>query len=308
MSYGFLALNDSNEVLITSDARNLHFLQKKSSPTSVAFTSNDYGGMRRYIYSFSNVSVTPVPFFSAPTTDFYAISRVEDKGSNNWDIEVIRSGVSTSTPEVYLFADPRAGSSTEAYGMVVYMDDGTAAFDSRLKPLAVTGGSIITHPSNPRTSFSSTGLAPRYCPTNAGTVFAPTESNNYSLANQPDKPIFSFFSLAQAERELIVQETEEECDGLGSYNGKCIGFSRTYYFTSKYWAFYRGGMRWDNGSLRAGWIVVEKGCNWTYDKYSDFLGIGTGGDSGTGGNWPYSNETINLAANTVIVADGARYD
>ena len=29
MSYGFLALNDSNEVLITSDARNLHFLQKK---------------------------------------------------------------------------------------------------------------------------------------------------------------------------------------------------------------------------------------------------------------------------------------
>ena len=110
MSYGFLALNDSNEVLITSDARNLHFLQKKSSPTSVAFTSNDYGGMRRYIYSFSNVSVTPVPFFSTPTTDFYAISRVENKGSNNWDIEVIRSGISTSTPEVYLFADPRAGS------------------------------------------------------------------------------------------------------------------------------------------------------------------------------------------------------
>ena len=48
-----------------------------------------------------------------------------------------------------------------------------------------------------------------------------------------------------------------------------------------------------HGSLRAGWIVVEKGCNWTYDKYSEFLGIGTGGDSGTGGNWPYSNETIN---------------
>ena len=25
-------------------------------------------------------------------------------------------------------------------------------------------------------------------------------------------------------------------------------------------------------------------------------------------DWPYSNETINLTANTVIVADGARYD
>ncbi len=305
MSYGFLALNDSNEVLITSDARNLHFLQKKSSPTSVEFTSNDYGGMRRYIYSFSNVSVTPVPFFSTPTTDFYAISRVEDKGSNNWDIEVIRSGTSTSTPEVYLFADPRAGSSSEAYGMVVFMDDGTAAFDSRLKPLAVTGGSVITHPSNPRTSFSSTGLNAKYCPTNAGTVFAPTESNNYSLANQPDKPIFSFFSLAQAEREVIVQATEVECERV---YGLCTGIRRYYYWTSKYWAFYRGGMRWDSGSLRAGWIVVEKGCNWTYYKDSTFLGIGTGGDSGTGGDWPYSNETINITANTVIVADGARYD
>ena len=34
--------------------------------------------------------------------------------------------------------------------------------------------------------------------------------------------------------------------------------------------FYRGGMRWDNGSLRAGWIVVEKGCNWTYYKIQSF--------------------------------------
>ena len=104
-----------------------------------------------------------------------------------------------------------------------------------------------------------------------------------------------------------MQESEVECDGEEVYDN-CVGFEREYYFTSKYWAFYRGGMRWDSGSLRAGWIVVEKGCNWTYDKFSGFLGIGTGGDSGTGGNWPYSNETINLTANTVIVADGARYD
>jgi hypothetical protein len=308
MSFGFLALNNNNEVLISSDTKNLHFLQKMTSPTTVSFTSNDYGGMRRWIYSFSNVNTVPVPFFSVPTPDYYAISRVEDKGSNNWDVEIIRSGTSTSTPEVYLFAPPTAGSPSGNYGMVVFSADGSSSFDSRLKPLAITGGRSVSHPTNPRASYSSTGLLPRYCPTNAGSLFAPTEYSSYTLSGQPSKPIFSFFSLAQAERELIVQETEEECDGLGSYNGNCVGFSRTYYYTSKYWAFYRGGVRWNSGNLRAGWIVVEKGCNWTYDKYSDFLGIGTGGDSGTGGNWPYSNETINTTANSVIVANGASYD
>ncbi len=92
MSFGFLALNNNNDVLISSDTKNLHFLQKRTSPTTVSFTSNDYGGMRRWIYSFSNVNTVPVPFFSVPTTDYYAISRVEDKGSNNWDIEIIQVG------------------------------------------------------------------------------------------------------------------------------------------------------------------------------------------------------------------------
>ena len=54
--------------------------------------------------------------------------------------------------------------------------------------------------------------------------------------------------------------------------------------------------------------MVEKGCNWTYYKDSTFLGIGTGGDSGTGGDWPYTNETINTTANSFIIANGANYD
>jgi len=307
MSFGFLALNSNNDVLISSDTKNLHFLQKRTSPTTVAFTSNDYGGMRRFIYSFSNINTVPVPFFSVPTADYYAISRVEDKGSNNWDIEIIRTGTSSSTPEVYLFAPPTAGSPSGNYGMVVFSADGSSSFDSRLKPLAITGGASVSHPSNPRTSFSSTGLNAKYCPTNASTTFAPTEYNSYTISGQPSKPIFSFFSLAQAEREVIVSENEYECDGAEVY-GNCAGASRTYYWTSKYWAFYRGGIRWSNGNLRAGWVVVEKGCNWTYYKDSEFLGIGTGGDSGSGGNWPYSNETINTTANSVIVANGASYD
>jgi hypothetical protein len=307
MSFGFLALNNNNEVLISSDTKNLHFLQKMTSPTTVSFTSNDYGGMRRWIYTFSNVNTVPVPFFSVPTADYYAVSRLEDKGSNTWDVEIIRTGTSTTTPEVYLFAPPTAGSPSGNHGMVVFSADGSSSFDRRLKPLAITGGVSVSHPSNPRTSFSSSGLNAKYCPTNASGTFAPTEYSSYTLSGQPSKPIFSFFSLAQAEREVTVEESEFECDGFDVY-GNCAGASRTYYWTSKYWAFYRGGIRWNNGNLRAGWVVVEKGCNWTYYKDSEFLGIGTGGDSGSGGNWPYSNETINTTANSVIVANGASYD
>jgi hypothetical protein len=308
MSFGFLALNNNNEVLISSDTKNLHFLQKMASPTTESFTSNDYGGMRRWIYSFSNVNTVPVPFFSVPTPDYYAISRVEDKGSNNWDVEIIRSGTSTSTPEVYLFAPPTAGSPSGNYGMVVFSADGSSSFDSRLKPLAITGGRSVSHPTNPRTSYSSSGLDAKLCPTNASGTFAPTEFNSYTINGQPTKPIFSFFSLAQSEREVTVQEQLTECDGLGSNQYGCVGFERTYYWTSKYWAFYRGGIRWNNGNLRAGWVVVEKGCNWTYYKDSTFLGIGTGGDSGTGGDWPYTNETINTTSNSFIIANGANYD
>ena len=308
MSFGFLALNNNNEVLISSDTKNLHFLQKMTSPTTVSFTSNDYGGMRRWIYTFSNVNTVPVPFFSVPTADYYAISRVEDKGSNTWDIEIIRSGTSTSTPEVYLFAPPTAGSPSGNYGMVVFSADGSSSFDSRLKPLAITGGQSVSHPTNPRTSYSSSGLNAQYCPTNASGTFEPTEYNSYTISGQPSKPIFSFFSLAQAEREVTVQDQLTECDGLGANRYGCIGFERTYYWTSKYWAFYRGGIRWNNGNLRAGWVVVEKGCNWTYYKDSTFLGIGTGGDSGTGGDWPYTNETINTTSNSFIIANGANYD
>ena len=307
MSFGFLALNNNNDVLISSDTKNLHFLQKRTSPTTVSFTSNDYGGMRRWIYTFSNVNTVPVPFFSVPTADYYAISRVEDKGSNTWDIEIIRSGTSTSTPEVYLFAPPTAGSPSGNHGMVVFSADGSSSFDSRLKPLAITGGQSVSHPTNPRTSYSSSGLNAQYCPTNASGTFTPTEYSSYTINGQPSKPIFSFFSLAQAEREVTVQDSLFECDGFNAY-GACVGASRTYYWTSKYWAFYRGGIRWNNGNLRAGWVVVEKGCNWTYLKDSEFLGIGTGGDSGSGGNWPYSNETIDTTANSFIIANGANYD
>lgn len=307
MSSGFIAYNNSNQVLVSSDTRNLHFVQKLSSSAEVLFSSDNYGGVRRWRYR-ATCSVMPVPFFTAPTADFYGVARITNAGAGQWDIEIIRSGTSSSEPEVYIFADPRAQTPVGNIGMVVYRDDATPSFDSRLKPLVVTGGRQVEHPSNPRPTFPY-GLSAKYCNSpeaDSGGHFAPTEYNSYSLPSQPSKPMFMFASLAQAEREAQYYQSETDCLGSDKL-GVCIT-ETTYEWWSTYWAFYRGAVAYDGSNIKAGWIVVNYGCNWRYSQDDSLIGIGIGGDSGGGGSWPYSNETINLTACSVIVGDASRYD
>lgn len=307
MSSGFLALNNSNQVLVSSDTRNLHLVTKITTPSEVVLSNDNYGGVRIWKYRVS-CPVYPVPFFTMPTTDFYGVTRITSVSDGVWDIELIRSGTATSVPTVYVFADPRAATPSETFGMVVYRDDGTPAFDSRLRPLVVAGGLNVSQPSNPRPTFPY-GLDPKYCASSesdAGGHFAPTESNTYSLSGQPSTPMFFYASLAQAERQANYSASETDCLGSNKL-GICIT-KTTYDWNSSYWAFYRGGISWNGSQLNAGWIVVAWGCNWNYNQDDSLIGIGIGGDSGGGGTWPYSNETINLSSSSVITADSTRYD
>lgn len=305
MTHGFIATNQNNEVLISSDTRNLHLLGKLTSPT-VSNSSSAYGAYVELTYTIDSI-VTPVPFFTMPTSDYYGIAGIKNTTGNTWEIRVIRSGSSASYPEVYVFADPRAIASTEEYGMQVFRDDGSVAFDSRRRPLAVTGGTAVVHTSNPRSSIP--GLSARYCSSGAGHGgFTPNSENGpYSSPTMPTKPMFHYSSLAQAERQASYYDYDEECTGI-SYGGGCIGYGTTDEFWSHYWAFYRGGIRQSGSNLYAGWIVVGGGCWWSTYSDSDFIGIDTGGGGGNGGQSPYSNETINLNSAAVIVGDASRYD
>jgi hypothetical protein len=307
MTFGFLATNSSNQVLVSSDTRTLHMIAKLTAPYAVDYTSDYYGGIRILRYRVT-CSVYPVPFFTMPTADFYGVTRVTDLGTGQWDIELIRSGTGDTYPEVYVFADPRAAVSDDTFGLKVYRDDGTPAFDSRLRPLAVTGGLPVAQPSNPKPSFPY-GLSARFCGSDlnaSGGFFAPDQYNSYSVSAQPNKPMFFYSSLAQAERDAHYHDSESDCLGSDKF-GVCI--TRTVYnWNSWYWAFYRGGVKWTGSGIQAGWVVVKFGCNYTYDEDDSIIGIGTGGSSGSGGAWPYSNETINLGASTVLIADASRYD
>ena len=324
MSNGLLVLNNNNQVLVSSDTRNLHFIGK-ATYLSLDKSDDEYGGLRMRTYGIE-CSTYPVPFFTMPTADFTGISRIYNVGGNSWQIELIRAGTSGSIPEVYVFADPRAASVSGQFGMVVYRDDGTPSFDSRLRPLAISYGLSVTHVSNPKV-FPAGGLAAKDCSSAdnvCGPYFAPDAHNDYDVNGLPAKPMFFYPSLAQAERENVWSTSEEDCLGSDKL-GVCL--TKDYYqWASRYWAFYRGGIRlidltrWYNWStytqptIQAGWITVSHGCNSYYRHDSSLLSVGNildipvGSDSWTGGKWPYSNETLNLSAATVLVGDASRYD
>lgn len=416
MSFGFLALNNNNQVLVSSDTRNLHFLSKPAV-YAVDVQSDRYGGSVVYKYRVSS-TVPIVPFFTMPTSDYYCITAIRSVGTNLWEIELVRSGtvaftttsstvtirepesgeyqnggynwyvvatqpdpayitgyaltwdsvqtqfpdpgnttskayggstyfrgakyidwtlqydennnpfyeafygiyrttVTTITntvadptvnvPEVYVFADPRAFNPTDGYGMLVYRNDGTASFDSRISPLVVTGGFSVNPPSNPRNA-AVPPLDAKNCSSNDVDAFTPDNYNTFYPTIPGTKPIYSFASLAQAQKEAAYYAGEEECDGFDTY-GNCVGAKRLYTWNSRYWCFYRAGIKKTGAStVTCGWMAVEYGCNWDYSVDGSFIGIGTGGSSGTGGTWPYSNETLNLASTAVILADGSLYD
>ncbi len=304
MTWGFEAINNAGQVLVSSETRNLHFVGKATLDRIIK-QFDGYGGLRHYAFRIA-CNVTPVPFFSMPTADYYAVAAVRSVGPNLWEIEVIRSGTSGTAPEVYVFSDPRGATARDTnYGMLVMRDDGTPSFDSRLNPLTVTGGISVAPPSNPLTVAPPT-LSAKYCGSDPGNYMGSNNPNTYAFNAPGAKPIFFFPSLAQAQREFAYHEWEDECDGFDY--GICIGFSRAYDWHSYYWAFYRGGIRYVGGHLFCGWITADFGCNWTYKKKSSLIGIGIGGSSGNGGTWPYTNETLNLTPTAVITANGLRYD
>lgn len=162
MSWGFLATNANGQVLVSSETRNLHFVGKAAYDRTIN-QFDGYGGLRHWAFRIA-CNVTPVPFFTMPTEDYYAVAAVRSVGPGAWEIEVIRSGIGNSVPEVYVFADPRgiARSPDTDYGMLVLRDDGTPSFDSRFKPLVITGGTNVAPPANPLDN-PVTNVTARFC-------------------------------------------------------------------------------------------------------------------------------------------------
>lgn len=339
MSYGFLALNDDNQVLISGDTKNLHFAGKATKPSSAYFTLTTQGSHQEihYTITFPNRTSVPVPFFTNPSLiQYIAIAGIVgvNSGSTNktWTIKIIKSGVAQSTggnndffPDVYVFTDPSAIPASGSYGFQVFGSDGSTSFDSRLRPLKITHGATGLPPSNPLSSASAVTLSGDECADISNNDFTPTETGIALLgyADYPrlnggstgiQTPMFHYNALPQTQREVSFAVTSNDCTGFGVY-GECIGYNVSTTSQSTYWCFYRAGITGIVGSqggnkfCRTGWIPCQAGCHWLTSSNALFLALGGPGYStSTGGGWPYTDETINYVAQPILVANHSLYD
>ena len=338
MSYGFLAVNDDNDVLISSDTKNLHFAGQATHPTSSFSTFTNHGGHHElhYTITFPNRTSIPVPFFRMKAGGYHSIAGIEGVNSGStsktWTIKMLMTGSATSTggsalniiPDVYVFTDPSAIPVSGNYGFQVFNSDGSVSFDSRLRPLRVTHAGNVLQPANPLSSSNAVTLSGNQCADINNNAFLSNQFNDFAFGNATsdpfpkdgngnNTPMFHYNALPQTQREISFAVTSSNCTGIGVY-GECIGYSTSTTSQSTYWCFYRGGIRFagvsgGNNIVRAGWIPCQAGCHWLTSSNSLFLALfGPGNSSTSGGAWPYTDETINLTAQSVIVANYSFYD
>lgn len=317
-NFGFLATNGSNQVLISSKTKNLHFLGKATYYSTLQST-NGYGGIRRWTFRITAIGI-PVPFFSMPTTDKYAIVRMTLVGSNLWEIEILRSGTSDTMPEVYVFTEVTSEMKpVGSWGMQVLNETSGISYDSRLKPLIVKGGISVLPPYDPMNALPFGQLAQRSCATDgAGAFISDKNTNTVAYNTNLTKPIYSYQSISQTMRQVVRTDQEYNCWPFGytdiwPFPRFCIGVEEYHYWESTYWAFWRAGISGQQSgahtSINCGWIAVDYGCHRYEHSDSNVLGIVSfGGNSSVSGNWPFTNLTINYNSVPIILADAKYYD
>lgn len=308
MSYGFLATNNNNQILVSSDTKNLHFVGKFTNFTTIV-SEIEYGGIQVVVYRIT-CKVIPVPFITAPNSQHkYAISRISKVNNTTWDIEVLKSGTADSFPEVYIFAEPSATVSSDTHGMVVYRDDGSVSFDSRLRPLAIINSLNVSQTSSPKGTV--VGGLNGDGSSNASSTFLPdpTFVNTYTVSTGlPTKPMFFFASLAQSVLTSEAQRSERIFD--------ILVLSKTRTYNSVYWAQYRGVIRLPNAStIEAGWAVTRHNVmtnqvvqtGGIFGSIGNLFGIFSTYNSSNGAP-PYNTETLNTESVSFLMGDASRYD
>jgi len=324
MTFGIEFLNENGQILISDGLKTLHFWGKPSA--NLASSDSTAGGSFLYTYFVTvSSSYVPVPFFTIPNTSSQLVgnTRVNYQNNNNrWRIEILTNV--QSAPEVYVFIEPNAAITQQDFGAQLFNGGGVMTFDSGRLPLTVEAAfDSANWPSDPSPNASASGLSARYCGGEDSATFSsnftPTNTSTISgTATLPAKPIFFYPSTAQSQRMEAASEQNGYCKNFG-HSGLCLGTYRNEAWYSAYWAFYRGGIgRSGSSNLKAGWITRDYDCYHDY-AFRDTTSIGINvGDlfgifdnesgSATGGTFPYTNESINLTSNPILVADGAKYD
>lgn len=295
----------NNDVLISSDASNLHFCGKAvfqchdggslgSFPNYTGVNDDSLDG--RVVYSYSiKVSTAPVVFIKPSLYGrWHALVNMENVGSSVWTFKVMVSGNTPSTPpELYCFVSAKhLLPSPETHGMVVYNNNNNVTFDSRLQPLALLDSGTFTPPS---------------CPMNDGcpqvTTGHPLNYNSLdwdfgSSDSYISKTIVGNKSNLMFAAPSIAQST---------YKRQMHGGSGTNTSTAMWWAMYRSAFRVREGYLDCGWLAFQG--SYSFRSNTKSIGWFGGGDgSYDSGTMPYKAKYINLTEQVYTIADHTRYD
>lgn len=295
MAYGFLAKNQNSEVIISSQAKNLHYVGKADFITTIN-SKNTYGGIRRWLFRIDMLQViTPIVFHTVPTTAYYGLVRISQYSGTIWEIEIISSGSSDTLPEVYIFCELTVAHqkkiAQESYGFLVMHETAGITYDSRFRPLLIRAGLEVRPPNNAILDSAIPNYSPNYCSSDTSAGFTPTQSTfyNQNLSSSITKPIISYSSISQCAKSYTFSSSAN---------------------LSMYWAFWRAGVKLElnvpaSGQFRitAGWVTIEYGCN-----YATANGTYYSPDGSYGGTWPLSNQSINNYDVSVMISDGALYD
>ena len=304
MTHGFIAVNKYNQVLVSSETKNLHFLSKASASSMLANGGDAFGGMKSWAYNFYSAS-TPVPFFTA-TADLTAIIGMKDLGNGNWQVDVLRSGSSLTAPVLYIFCDLKGRTTSQKMGVQVLMDDRTPSFDSRFSPLNVN-----------RTFFNAPPSEPLAAGNLAALNFTPSGQTYVGSVTGVNGPIVAYTSLPQCVRLVDARWEESANDGQICILGSCWKVNpRTYYFRKLDWCFYRSGIRLVGNDLYCGWVAVRNGGLYSRQENStnsllDIVSLGNAGGTtsyGSSGTPPFNNETLNTQNFPIIVSSGSYYN
>ena len=312
--HGALVRNTSGKILISSDAETLHFGGPATYQSTLlsgltdfpVYTGDDgtntLSGRHVHRYHFYCAD-TPL-FFIRPSTyaDFHGVLQQFNSG-NDWYVDIVQGGLTSSPPAVYAFVPPSNLTPTGTVGMATYQANGQVAFDSRLKPLAIYNATSVIPPALPCDGGRPT-VQDGYAWNDTTLDFnfhCDTTFNTYSLATDISYSNLMFAAPSVAQAVYSRQKNGYKYSS-GTYGGQ------SHWSTAVWWAMYHSSYRLQPGAIHAGWCVYAASywftSTWESGNWYD------GGGSGGGvqaGDRPFNDKTINLSNNVIIVADASVY-
>lgn len=161
MSFGFSFVNDSGEYLVNQDTVTPMLFTKVNFGSAVAtyFTVEGYTGYQHAVTGYS---------YGTPTGDYLTFMTLPSSASVvyfNFDGSAMNvfcaAGTSYTLPEVYIFSLTNHATPSGTHGIKVWKADGTTvAFDSRIRPLAITSMPGTTTVNNSTETSLALGTLP----------------------------------------------------------------------------------------------------------------------------------------------------